>query len=66
MITFKHDDWNLEATDGRIVAKRKLTADELAHKLLTNNQILETDEHYLIPERTEDGHTIFYKVPKEG
>lgn len=66
MVTFRHNDWNLEATDGGVVAKRKLTASELGHELLINNQVLETDEHYLVPEKNENGHIIFYKVSKEG
>lgn len=65
MITFRHNDWNLEATDEGIVAKRKLTADELGHELLTTNQVLETDEYYLVPEKNENGHIIFYKILKE-
>lgn len=66
MVTFKHNEWVLESTDNAIVAKRKLTADELGHELLTTNQVLETDEYYLVPEQNENGHIIFYKIPKEG
>lgn len=66
MIVIKHNDWRLKVSDDNsIVAERKLTADELGHELLVNNQVLETDEFYLIPEKNEDGHIVFYRVPKD-